>query len=48
VTITDSAAPGTCPPFDQNGDGQVTIEEVISAINAALSGCRTATTTPPL
>jgi hypothetical protein len=28
-----------CPLFDQNNDGQVTVEEIIFAVNLALSGC---------
>ncbi len=30
---------GACLPADQNGDGQITISEVIAVINQALAGC---------
>ena len=29
----------SCPPMDQNGDGVVTVNELVSAVNAALEGC---------
>jgi hypothetical protein len=29
----------SCPAFDRNGDGTVAINEIIAAVNAALSGC---------
>jgi hypothetical protein len=29
----------SCPPGDQNGDGEVTIDEIIQGVNAALDGC---------
>ena len=29
----------TCPSFDANGDGAVTINELIAAVNHALNGC---------
>jgi len=29
----------TCPAFDRNGDGMVSINELIAAVNAALDGC---------
>ena len=28
-----------CPSFDANGDGAVTINELIAAVNRALTGC---------
>ncbi len=34
-----NAASTACPPFDRNGDGQVTVNELVSAVNAALLGC---------
>jgi hypothetical protein len=34
-----SAALDTCPSFDQSGEDQVTIEELITAVDAALAGC---------
>jgi hypothetical protein len=30
---------GACPSFDRNGDGTVSINELIAAVNAALAGC---------
>jgi hypothetical protein len=30
---------GACPAFDRNGDGMVSINELILAVNAALDGC---------
>ena len=29
----------TCPSFDTDGDGAVTINELIAAVNRALTGC---------
>jgi hypothetical protein len=29
-----------CPPADQNGDGRVTVAEVVSGVNNALEGCQ--------
>jgi len=29
----------SCPAFDSDGDGQVRIQELIRAVNAALLGC---------
>jgi hypothetical protein len=29
----------TCKNFDANGDGQVTVDEILTAVNAALNGC---------
>ncbi|MND05766.1 hypothetical protein D3C83_267570 [compost metagenome] len=34
-----NAAVGTCEAFDANGNGSVTINELIAAVNAALNGC---------
>lgn len=36
------ASVDSCPVFDDNADGQVTIDELLRAVNAALNGC-----TPP-
>jgi hypothetical protein len=30
-----------CASFDSNADGQVTIDELVTAVNAALNGCAT-------
>jgi hypothetical protein len=35
----DDAAVSACSPGDRNQDGSVTIEEILAAVNAALSGC---------
>lgn len=29
----------TCPSFDVNDDGQVTVDEIITAVSNALLGC---------
>jgi hypothetical protein len=29
----------SCPAGDVNGDGEVTIDEILRGVNAALSGC---------
>lgn len=34
-----TASVSTCPVFDANGDGQVTIDEILRAVNNALSSC---------
>lgn len=34
-----SASVDTCPAADANGDGQVTVDENIRAVNHALNGC---------
>ena len=34
-----SSSLDTCPFFDADGDGAVTINEVIAAVNRALDGC---------
>jgi len=40
VNIALGNAPvSDCPPFDRNADGQVTIDELIAAVGAAMSGC---------
>jgi CubicO group peptidase (beta-lactamase class C family) len=36
-----------CPNFDANADLQITVEEIILAVNAALFGCRTPPTPTP-
>ncbi len=33
-----------CPSFDTNGDDAVTIDELVAAVNRALTGCATPTT----
>jgi hypothetical protein len=33
-----------CPAFDCNGDGHVTIDCLLTAVNAALNGCPTTRT----
>jgi hypothetical protein len=33
------AAPAACPEFDSSGDGQVTVDEILQAVNVALTGC---------
>jgi hypothetical protein len=33
------ARPTACPAGDRNGDGEVTIEEILSAVNNALGAC---------
>jgi len=38
VTMITSATPG-CPACDANGSGQVTVDDLLEAINAALAGC---------
>jgi hypothetical protein len=40
VSIALDALPGSaCPPADANRDGRVAIEELIAAVEGALSGC---------
>jgi Ca2+-binding EF-hand superfamily protein len=40
VNIALGNAPvSSCPAFDRNGDGEVSINELIAAVNAALNGC---------
>jgi hypothetical protein len=40
VNIALGAAPlGSCPRFDADGNGMVTVDELIAAVNAALNGC---------
>jgi hypothetical protein len=34
-----SAPPSACPGVDRNGDGHVTIDELIAAVGNALNGC---------
>jgi hypothetical protein len=34
-----SAAVEACPEFDTSGDGTVTVNELIAAVNRALGGC---------
>jgi hypothetical protein len=38
ISLGDSSL-AACPAFDENGDGEVRIPELIRAVNAALSGC---------
>jgi len=35
-----NALPLTCDAADSNHDGQVTVDEILSAVNNALNGCR--------
>jgi hypothetical protein len=48
LALTGSQRPGRAQqcPGDLNGDNMVTIDEVIAAVNAALSGCEPPTVTP--
>jgi len=40
VNIALEALPiSACPPGDLNGDGEVTIDEILSAVNNALNSC---------
>jgi hypothetical protein len=32
---------GTCHAGDANVDGQITVDEILTAVNNALEGCRT-------
>src|SRR5262245_11895166 len=46
LALNGTAAPlGSCQAFDANADGRVTIDELISAVTHALSGCPSATPT---
>jgi hypothetical protein len=36
-----------CPAGDDNSDGQATVDEIITAVNNALRGCRTPAAGPP-
>jgi hypothetical protein len=31
---------GACTAGDANGDGQITVDEILTAVNNALDGCR--------
>jgi hypothetical protein len=43
VTIAlGTASLDACPSFDTNGDGTVTIDELVAAANRALNGCANA------
>jgi hypothetical protein len=33
----------TCEAGDANGDGQITVDEILAAVNNALSGCSSVT-----
>lgn len=49
IAIALGARPaGDCPPFDEDGDGQVIVTEIVTAVNASLMGCPAppATATP--
>ncbi|HSQ00263.1 MAG TPA: hypothetical protein VL049_23840, partial [Candidatus Dormibacteraeota bacterium] len=37
----------SCPAFDRNGDGQVTIAELLAAVSAAIGSCPEAPTATP-
>jgi hypothetical protein len=40
VNIALSSLPvSRCPAFDRNGDNMVVVNELITAVNAALTGC---------
>jgi hypothetical protein len=39
LIVLDQAPLASCPSLDANGDGVVTIDEVIRAVNGALTGC---------
>jgi hypothetical protein len=40
VNLALGVAPlSTCPVFDANGDGEVTVNEILQAVNSALNGC---------
>ncbi len=48
VAIALGQAPvGTCPSFDGDDDGAVSIAELLTAVNALLSGCSTTPATNP-
>jgi hypothetical protein len=34
-----TAAIGACAAIDENGDGLITIDEIVAAVAAALTGC---------
>jgi hypothetical protein len=41
VNIALGATPlSACPVFDPSGDGAVTVDEILQAVNNALNGCR--------
>jgi hypothetical protein len=35
-----NASASACSPGDANGDGQITVDEILTAVNNALNGCR--------
>jgi len=35
-----TGTPATCEAGDGNGDQQITINEIVTAVNNALTGCR--------
>jgi hypothetical protein len=37
-----NATPETCWAGDLNGDGQITVDEILIAVNMALNGCGSA------
>lgn len=39
----------SCPPGDANNDGEITVDEILQAVNNALNGCggRTEERPPP-
>jgi len=40
VNIALGSAPvSSCSPGDTNGDGEITVNEIIQAVNRALTGC---------
>ena len=38
-----NSTPGTCVAGDTNSDGQVTVDEILAAVNNSLNGCSGAT-----
>jgi len=41
VNIALGAAPlSSCPAIDVKGGGQITVDEIVAAVNSALNGCQ--------
>jgi hypothetical protein len=38
--VLENADVGTCHAGDANADGQITVDEILTAVNNALEGCR--------
>jgi len=47
LTLAPHVMHGQSCPGDLNGDGEVTINEIIVAVNSALTGCSSPSPTPP-